>query len=80
MTLAERKQLLLTRSALHRKMIALEYASLGERWKGGLSLAGGGQRWWWLGGLGAALLLTRPGRGVIRWVPTLLAIWRGLKG
>ena len=79
MTLSERKRLLVTRAELHRQMIQLEYRSIGDRWKGGLSLPGGGQRWWWLGGLGAALLLTRPGRGLVRWVPTLLAIWRGFK-
>lgn len=79
--LAERKRLLIAKADLNRSLIGLECQQLRDRWASAGDLARG-KRWWLIGGacVAGGLLLTRPGRGFIRWLPTVIATWRSLKG
>lgn len=80
MNLADRKRLIVARSDLHREIAALEYRQLHQRGTSALSLPTKGFGWLIGGAIAGGLLLTKPGRGLARWVPTLLSIWRGFKG
>lgn len=78
--LAARKRLLIAKADLHRSLIGLECQQLRGRWDSASDLVQG-KRWWLVGGacVVGGLLLTRPGRGLIRWLPTVIATWRSVK-
>lgn len=77
--LARRKQELLHECELHRQLIALERLQLGWRWRqtrGSLRR----QQPWLLAAaaIAGAVALPRLGR-LARWLPTILALWRGFR-
>jgi hypothetical protein len=79
MNLATRKRLLITQADLHRQLIRLEGSQIRGRWDAWRE-SGGRNRWWLAGTAMAGGFLTRRLGGVVRWLPTLLSMWRSLKG
>ena len=78
--LAARKRLLIAQADLHRQLIGYERQQLHDQWNAAFSFTQH-KRWWVVGGamVGGALL-TRRGRGLARWLPTVIATWRAFKG
>ena len=78
--LAERKRLLIAQANLHRELIAAERLRLQDHWHSTHDFVGQ-NRWWLLGSaIAGGVLLAANWRGVTRWLPTLIATWRALKG
>jgi hypothetical protein len=76
--LAARKRLLLAETALHRQLIGLEFLHARRRFEGALAFSSR-HYWWVLGGaIVAGGVLGRHWRGLVRWLPTVLATWREL--
>ena len=73
---AARKELLLLEARAHRCEIALAYAELGQR------VATVSEAVPWraaAGGLAGAFFLARKSRGLVRWIPAVIAAWRLFK-
>ena len=77
---AARKRLLIAQADLHRQLVAVERLRLEGRWHAAHNF-GDRNRWWLLAGaIAGGVLLARDGRGLVRWLPILIATWRTLKG
>jgi hypothetical protein len=74
--LAERKRLLILQADLHRSLAAASSRSLHARFSSAQE-ALHSNHWWLLGGTATlGLLLGGKWRGLARWVPTGIALWR----
>ncbi len=79
--LAERKELLVLQSELHRALLQAEVANLRARWQwlgqAREKLPGG--PWLLAGGAAAGFLLLRRWRTAVKWFPVLLSAWRWVR-
>lgn len=77
--LAQRKQLLLLQSDLHRELITVERHVLHARLQAATDSVKS-NRWWLIGGaLGAGWMTFRSGGKLTRWLPLALTAWRLMK-
>lgn len=75
--LATRKQLLVAQADLHRQLLSMEVARLGNVRLGATGGSIAHHRWWLLGGaVLVGTILTRYWRGAAQWLPSALSIAR----
>jgi hypothetical protein len=80
--LQERKRLVMLQADLHRALLRAEVATVRARWswvKDVRETARGASPWWAVGAAVVGFLAAGRGRGVARWIPMALAVWKAIR-